>query len=76
MGGSVPLCCRHGFLEASYFLWKLTFGEVTVSGAKRLKQLEAENASLKNLLAVTLLEAQISKEALRREWWLPVLSKK
>ena len=36
--------------------------------AKRLKELERENARLKKLLAETLLEAQISKEALRRKW--------
>jgi len=41
---------------------------MTVSDAKRLKQLETENARLKKLLAETLLEAQISKEALRRKW--------
>lgn len=62
------LCRRHGFSEASYYLWKSKFGGMTVSDAKRLKQLETENARLKKLLAETLLEAQISKEALRRKW--------
>jgi putative transposase len=62
------LCRRHGFSEASYYLWKSKFGGMTVSDAKRLKQLETENARLKKLLAETLLEAQVSKEALRRKW--------
>ena len=62
------LCRRHGFSEASYYLWKSKFGGMTVSDAKRLKQLETENARLKKLLAETLLEAQGSKEALRRKW--------
>jgi len=62
------LCRRHGFSEASYYLWKSKYGGMTVSDAKRLKQLETENARLKKLLAETLLEAQISKEALRRKW--------
>lgn len=62
------LCRRHGFSEASYYLWKSKFGGMTVSDAKRLKQLETENSRLKKLLAETLLEAQISKEALRRKW--------
>jgi len=39
-----------------------------VPEAKRLKALEAENARLKKLLAETLLEAEITKEALRRKW--------
>jgi putative transposase len=62
------LCRRHGFSEASYYLWKSKFGGMTISDAKKLKQLETENARLKKLLAETLLEAQVSKEALRRKW--------
>lgn len=62
------LCRRHGFSEASYYLWKSKFGGMTVSDAKRLKHLEAENARLKKLLAETLLDAQVSKDALRRKW--------
>jgi len=62
------LCRRHGFSEASYYLWKSKFGGMSVSDARRLKHLEAENARLKKLLAETLLEAQISREALRRKW--------
>lgn len=62
------LCRRHGFSEASYYLWKSKFGGMSVPDAKRLKALEAENARLKKLLAETLLEAQITKDALRRKW--------
>jgi len=62
------LCRRHGFSEASYYLWKSKLGGMTVSDAKKLKQLETENARLKKLLAETLLEAQVTKEALRRKW--------
>jgi putative transposase len=62
------LCRRHGFSEASYYLWKAKFGGMSVPDAKRLKELETENARLKKLLAETLLEAQVSREALRRKW--------
>ena len=62
------LCRRHGFSEASYYLWKSKFGGLSVPEAKRLKALESENARLKKLLAETLLEAEITKEALRRKW--------
>jgi len=62
------LCRRHGFSEASYYLWKSKFGGMSVPDAKRLKQLETENARLKKLLAETLLEAEVSREALRRKW--------
>lgn len=62
------LCRRHGFSEASYYLWKAKFGGMSVPDATRLKSLETENARLKKLLAETLLEAQVSREALRRKW--------
>jgi len=62
------LCRRHGFSEASYYLWRAKFGGMSVSDAKRLKSLETENTRLKKLLAETLLEAQVSREALRRKW--------
>ena len=45
------LCRRHGFSEASYYLWRNKFGGMTVSDAKRLKELIAENTRLKKLLA-------------------------
>ena len=62
------LCRRHGFSEASYYLWRSKFGGMSVPEAKRLKALEAENVRLKKLLAETLLEAEVTKEALRRKW--------
>jgi putative transposase len=62
------LCRRHGFSEASYYLWKSKFGGMSIPEARRLKELEAENARLKKLLAETLLEAEVTKEALRRKW--------
>jgi putative transposase len=39
-----------------------------VSDARRLKALEAENARLKKLLAETMLENEVAKEALRKKW--------
>ena len=62
------LCRKHGFSEASYYLWKSKFGGMSVPDAKRLKELESENARLKKLLAETLLESEITKEALRKKW--------
>lgn len=62
------LCRRHGFSEASYYLWRSKFGGMTVSDAKRLKVLEQENARLKKLLAEALLEQAVTQEALRKKW--------
>ena len=62
------LCRRHGFSEASYYLWRSKFGGMSVSDAKRLKELEIENTRLKKLLADALLENEVTREALRRKW--------
>ena len=62
------LCRRHGFSEASYYLWRSKFGGMSVSEAKRLKELEAENARLKKLLAESIFEMEVTREALRKKW--------
>jgi len=62
------LCRRHGFSEASYYLWRSKFGGMNVSDAKRLKELETENIRLKRLLAESILENEVTKEALRKKW--------
>lgn len=62
------LCRKHGFSEASYYIWRNKFGGMSVPEAKRLKELESENARLKKLLAETMLESEIVKEALRKQW--------
>lgn len=62
------LCRRHGFSEASYYLWRNKFGGMEVADAKRLKALEAENARLKKLLAESLLEIEVTREVLQKKW--------
>ena len=62
------LCRKHGFSEASYYLWRSKFGGMDVPDAKRLKALEAENARLKKLLAESMLENEVTREALRKKW--------
>ena len=62
------LCRKHGFSEASYYLWKSKFGGMSVPDAKRLKELETENTRLKKLLAESVLENEVAREALRKKW--------
>ena len=64
----VELCRRHGFSEASFYLWRNKFGGMSVSDAKRLKGLEGENTRLKRLLANAMLENEVIKEALQKKW--------
>jgi putative transposase len=62
------LCRRHGFSEASYYPWRSKFSGMSVSYAKRLRELETENGRLKRLLAESMLEIEVTREALRRKW--------
>ena len=62
------LCRKHAFSEASYYLWRSKFGGMSVSDAKRLKELESENARLKKMLAESMLEIEVTREALRKKW--------
>ena len=61
------LCRRRGFSEASYYLWRSKYGGMEVSDVRRLKALEGENARLKKLLAESMLENEVSREALRKK---------
>ena len=62
------LCRKHGFSEASYYLWRSKFGGMSVSDAKRLRELETENTRLKKLLAESILENEVTRETLRKKW--------
>jgi len=55
------LCRRHGISEATFYNWKAKYAGMTVSEARRLKELEQENVKLKLLLA----EAELDKAALK-----------
>jgi putative transposase len=59
---------KHGFSEASFDLWRSKFGSMEVSDAKRLKTLEAENARLKKLLEESLLDNEVTRQALRKKF--------
>jgi len=59
---------KHGFSEASYYLWRSKFGDMSVPDARRLKELETENARLKKLLAEQVLENEVIEDVLRKKW--------
>lgn len=59
---------KHGVSEATLYNWKAKFGGMDVSEAKRLKQLEDENAKLKKLLAEQMLDVAALRELLSKKW--------
>ncbi len=58
------LCRKHGISDATFYNWRNKFGGMEVSEAKRLKQLEEENARLKRLVANQALDIEMLKEVL------------
>jgi len=62
------LCRKHGISDATFYNWKAKYGGMTVSEARRLKELEAENAKLKRLLADAELDKAALKDLLGRKW--------
>ena len=62
-GKSLALACKEAELsEQSYYRWRKEYGGVAVEQAKRLKDLERENARLRRLVADLSLEKQILKD--------------
>ena len=53
---TADLARRHGVSEATIYNWKSKYGGLEVSEARRLRELESENAKLKRLLADTMLD--------------------
>jgi putative transposase len=62
------LCRKHGVSEATFYNWKAKYGGMTVSEARRLRELEGENARLKKLLAEAELDKAALKDLLNRKW--------
>jgi transposase-like protein len=61
-GKKAPEACQKiGVTEQTYYRWRKEYGGLKVDQAKRLKDLEKENARLKKLLA----EAERDKAILR-----------
>ena len=57
-----------GVSQATIFQWKKKFASMTVSEAKRLRELEAENARLKRLVADQALNIEVLREVNSKKW--------
>jgi putative transposase len=59
---------RHGISEQTIYTWRKRFGGFEVNDVRRLRQLEAENARLKKLVAERDLEIEVMKEVASKNW--------
>ncbi len=62
-GKTTPQACRDAQITVqTYYRWRKEFGGLKLGQAKRLKQLEKENARLKRLVAELSLEKQVLRD--------------
>ena len=62
-GKSAPIACRDaGISQQSYYRWRKEYGGLELDQARRLKDLEKENARLKRLVADLSLDKQVLKD--------------
>ncbi len=60
---TADVCRKHGISPATFYHWKVKFGDLDVSEARRLRTLEVENARLKKLLADAMLDNAMLKDS-------------
>jgi putative transposase len=61
------VCREIGVAENTYYRWKSKYGGMSVSDARRLKELEVENRRLKAAVAELTLDKQALKDVLSRK---------
>ena len=68
-GRTVGEVAKHlGITEQTYYRWRKEYGGLRVDQARRLKELERENARLKRVVADLTLDKAILKEAANPNW--------
>ena len=65
---TADLCREYGISEATFYRWRSKYAGMTVSEAKRLKEIEDENRRLKQLVADQALDIQSLKGALAKKY--------
>jgi putative transposase len=61
------VCRKHGISPATYYKWKSKYGGLSASELKRIKELEAENAKLKQMYADLSLENDALKNLIEKK---------
>jgi putative transposase len=62
------LCKKYGIAEQTFYRWRSKYNGMDVQEARKLKELEGENARLKRLLAERDIEIDAMKELLSKKW--------
>lgn len=62
------LCRKYGISDQTYYNWKAKYGGMTVSDARKLKQIEDENRRLKHIVADLTLDNQALKAVISKNF--------
>jgi len=62
------ICREYNLAESTFHTWKSRYGEMGVSEAQRLKELEVENSKLKRIVADLTLDNTALKDVLSKKW--------
>lgn len=62
------VCRKHNITEQTFFRWRNKYGDMTVSDARKLKDLELENARLKKIVAEQMLAIEGLKEIAAKKY--------
>ena len=65
---TADVCREHNISQNTFYAWKSKYGGMNVSEAQRLRQLEAENAKLKRIVADLTLDNVALKDVLSKNW--------
>ena len=63
------ICREHNISKATFHRWRRKYGEMDLADAKRLKELERENAELKKMLAESMLKNRVLEEVNAKKWY-------
>ena len=61
------LCRKLGISEATFYVWKKRYGELTTSELRKMRQMEEENARLKRLVADLTLDRHVLQEVIKKK---------
>lgn len=59
------ICKQLGVTDQTYYRWRKEYGGIRIDQAKRMKELEKENAELRKLVANLSIDNSILKETLK-----------
>ena len=65
---TADVCRRYGISQGTFYKYKSKYGGLEPSDAKRLRQLEDENARLKKLVAEQMLDITMLMDVNSKKW--------